>query len=494
MLEVFADMVVKCSLNLLRRRIVMSRVQNVNRRTFIKSVGAGLAVASAPLILPSRLCFGGDDAPSNKLNIALVGCGGRGGNILEEAFQQGANVVALCDVDSSQIEKMRKELSAKVPEMKSCMESARGYGDYRELIEKEKNLDGVLIAIGPWWHASMSSAFMRAGKHVYCEKPLTRLVSEARALGKLARELKVTTQMGTQGAASKSFRRAVEIVQAGLLGNVTEVHAWNVVHQRRPESVNRPAGEDPIPAGFNWDMWVGPSPERPFKANTYLHGCMRTSPWLDFGTGLLGDFGTHTWQLPIRALKLGYPVKVEHNIPEPVKETYVSNAQISYEFPARESMPAVKAWYYDTINRPPQDVVAELEKSFVKFPGVGAMLIGDKGWMHVGGWSSGNYMKLKGEEKFRGVCDHQAAKVLPTTEPRQENQNHMLEWIEAAKAGKKAYQSFEIATHSMEVILPAIVSLRLQRPIDWDGVNMKVPGCPEADQFIRPELRKKWLM
>jgi len=335
---------------------------------------------------------------------------------------------------------------------------------------------------------------MKAGKHVYCEKPLARLVSDARELGKLAKESKVATQMGTQGIASETFRKAVEIVQAGVLGNVTEVHAWNVVHQKRPESTVRPAGEDPIPEGFNWDMWIGPSPERPYKRGVYGPGCMTTAMWFDFGAGLIGDFGTHTWQLPIRALKLGYPVKVEHNVPEPVKETYVSNAIIRYEFPARENMPPVKGWYYDTINRPPKEVVEALEKTFVKFPGVGAMLVGDKGMLHAGGWGGGNYMKLTGEEKFKGVCDHPAAKELPKTEPRHERQNHMLEWLDAAKGKGKTYQPFEKAAHSMEIILTSIIALRMQRPIEWDGVNMKVPGCPDADQFIRPELRKKWLV
>jgi hypothetical protein len=467
----------------------MNARNQLNRRGFIQCAGAGLTAAAAPLVLPSRLCAASPAAPSNRLNVALTGCGGRGNDIVREAIGNGANIIALCDPDASRIANTRKTLAEKTP----GAEKARGYEDYRQLIDKEKSLDAVLIAIGPWWHAPMSTAFIKAGKHVYCEKPLTRLVSEARALGKLAQESKVATQMGTQGAASESFRRAVEIVQSGLLGQIREVHAWNIAHPRRPDSQDRPPGEDAVPAGFNWDLWLGPAPVRPFKRDTYLPGCMRTFVWFDFGAGLIAEFGTHTWQLPIRALKLDYPVRVEHNVPEPVKETYASNAKIRYEFAARGHLAPVTGWYYDTINRPPQEATADLKATYGNLPVVGAMLLGDKGTMYAGGWGAGNLIKLKGEDKMRGVSDHPAAKDIPRTEPRQAKQNHMLEWLAAAKGGPKPYQSFEVSAHAMEVTLPAIVSLRMQRPIEWDGVNMQVPGAPEADKFIRADYRKKWL-
>jgi len=351
----------------------------------------------------------------------------------------------------------------------------------------------VLIAIGPWWHAPMSTALIKAGKHVYCEKPLTRLVSEARALGKLAKESKVATQMGTQGEASETFRRAVEIIQAGLLGQIREMHVWHD-NPVGPKSQARPAGEDPIPAGFNWDLWVGPSPMRPYKRDVYQPGCRKTSCWFDFGAGILGDFGVHTWQLPIRALKLDYPIHVEHNVPEPVLETWVSTTKIRYEFAARGDLPPVTAWNYDSGNLPPKEATADIVAVYGKLPKVGAMLLGEKGNMYVGGWGAGNLIKLKGDKKMRGVSDHADAKSLPITEPRAPKQNHMLEWIEAAKGGPKTYQSFDVAAHAMEVILPAIVSQRIERPIDWDGPNMKVPGAPEADKFIQADHRKKWLV
>ena len=462
--------------------------QAMNRRTFVQCAGAGLAAAAAPLVLPSRVCASSPEAPSNRFNIALVGCGGRGNDIVREALGNGANVIALCDADAARIANTRKALAQKSPEV----EQARGYEDYRELISKEKSLDGVLIAVGPWWHAPLSTAFIKAGKHVYCEKPVTRLVSEARALGNLAKESKVTTQMGTQGAASESFRRAVEIIQAGLLGQIREVHVWHA-NNPGPKSHARPAGEDPVPAGFNWDLWVGPAPLRPYKKDVYQPGCRRTSWWFDFGAWILGDFGVHTWQLPIRALKLNYPVRIEHNVPEPVLETFVSTTKIRYEFAARGDLAPVTAWDYDSGNMPPKEATADVAAAYGNVPNVGAMLLGERGTMYVGGWGGGNLIKLKGDEKLRGVNDHPAAKDIPQTEPRAPRQNHMLEWIEAARAGKKAYQSFEVAAHSMEVILPAVVSLRIERAIDWDGAAMKVPGAPEADKFIQADYRQKWL-
>jgi hypothetical protein len=185
---------------------------------------------------------------------------------------------------------------------------------------------------------------------------------------------------------------------------------------------------------------------------------------------------------------------VEHNVPEPVLETYVSSTKIRYDFAARGDLAPVTAWDYDSGNLPPKEATADIEAVYGKLPNVGAILLGDKGTMYVGGWGAGNLIKLKGEAKMRGVSDHPAAKSIPITEPRAPKQNHMLEWIEAAKGGPKTYQSFDVAAHSMEVILTGIVSQRIERPIDWDGPNMKVPGAPEADKFIQADHRKKWLM
>ncbi len=465
----------------------MNTLPTMNRRNVLKGLTAGMAAAAAgPAIFPTRLW--GASAPGDRLNIALVGCGGRGRSDLLEALGCRTNLIALCDVDQNCIKVTREEIAKRRSDLKDVAEAARGYSDYRELLQIEKTLDAVIIAIGPWWHAPMCTAFINAGKHVYCEKPLTHNVFESRQLGELARNSKVATQMGTQGVASEAFRRAVEAAQAGILGKVSEIHAWNIAHPLRPVSRARPEGADPIPAGFDWDLWQGPAQERPYKTGVYQPGCMTTAMWLDYGMGLIGDFGVHTWQLPIRALKLGYPTHIEHNIPEEVKETYVSNAKIRYDFPG-----GITGWYYDTVNRPPQSVIEALKPTFGELQIVGALTIAENGMMYCGGWCSDCYLKLKGDEKFIGVGKHPAVAAVAKTEPRSPG-SHIKEWVDAALAGTKSYQSFEMATRSMEIILPALISLRMQRPIDWDGANMKVPGCPEADRFIHEQYRTKCLI
>jgi hypothetical protein len=457
-----------------------------SRRQTIKTITAGMAAAAfTPSQFSSRLW--GASAPEPRLNIALLGCGGRGRQDLLEALRYRTNLIALCDVDQNNIAVAREDVATRFPHLKDTAQAVRGYTDYRELLAKETTLDAVIIAIGPWWHAPMSAAFIKAGKHVYCEKPLTHAISEARMLGELARNSKVATQMGTQGVASESFRRAIEVAQSGILGKVTEIHAWNVVHPLRPISRLRPAGEDPVPANLDWDMWQGPVASRPYKAKTYEPGCMVTAMWLEFGMGLIGDFGVHTWQLPISAFNLSHPLRVEHNIPEEVKETYVSNAKIRYDFPG-----GITGWYYDTINRPPARLMNEIIPTFGTFPTTGAVSVMENGLMFSGGWSAECYLKFKGDEKFRGIGKHPAVANIPKTEPR--SPGIFMEWIEAALNGTKTYQGFERAARSMEIILPSLVSLRLQRAIEWDGINMKVPGSSEADQLIHKSYRKKYLL
>jgi predicted dehydrogenase len=465
----------------------------IHRRSFLQSTAAAVGAIALPNIIASRSW--GQNAPSRKLNVALVGCGARGGLDLQSAMQRNVNLIALCDADLARTQSIRATIAKAYPEGADMLAKAKSYQDYRELIANEPSLDAVIIAVGPWWHVALSTAFMKAGKHVYCEKPLAHMVGEARALGELAKASKVVTQMGTQGVAGRDFRRSIEIVHAGLLGQVRELHVWESTRGRPFEpSHARPEGEDKVPEGFNWDLWVGPKPMRPFKAKTYQHGCRLAMNWLDYGTGLLGDFGTHTWQLPIRALKLDYPTQVEHSLPEPVKETFVSSAKIRYQFAKRGELEPLTAWFYDAIHMPPPNELLKEIEAYYKGPvKLGAVMVGENGWLYSGGWGGGNFMKLKGDNKMSSVLKHPAALALAQTEPLNVKQDHMQEWIDACLGNGKTYQPFEVAAHSMEVILPGIVSLRIQRAIDWDGPNMCVPNAPEADQFIKPVYRTNWL-
>jgi len=272
------------------------------------AVAAGAGAIAMPLVLPSRLF--GAAAPSNRLNVAAVGTGGRCRALMTEVLRQGENLVALCDVDQRQLASTRQGLAGTVEGGGQILEKATLYDDYRKLLDAEKSLDAVVIAIGSRWHAPISVRAMQAGKHVYCEKPLVRTIAEARELRELTPRCQVATQMGTQGVSSRAFRRSVEIIQAGLLGPIERVYLWSDYCGKFPPSHDRPAGEDPIPEGLNWDSWLGPCAWRPFKAGVYMPGCIATQNWLDLCNGMLSGQGAHTFQLPVRALKLDAPVRV----------------------------------------------------------------------------------------------------------------------------------------------------------------------------------------
>ena len=306
------------------------------RRTFLKGLGAaGLGAATLPLIVPARVLGANADSPNNKLNIAAIGTGGRCSALLEEVLRLGENVVALCNVDRTHLDSARKRIAGTGDQGREVAERVRLYEDYRHLLGAEKSVDAVLIATGSRWHAPLSVAFLKAGKHVYTEKPLVHKLTEARELIELAAQCKLATQTGTHGGSGRAFRRSVEIIQAGVLGQVREVHLWCDGYGPNSPSHNRPPGEDPVPEGLNWDFWLGPAPLRPFKKGIYHPGCIAFQNWFDLCNGMLAGQGAHQFYLPVRALRLEAPVRVEAEIPEPVLESYVSKGFFRFEFAAR---------------------------------------------------------------------------------------------------------------------------------------------------------------
>ena len=468
----------------------MKQNTSISRRGFIKRLGAaGVGALSAPLILPTRAL-----GANKKLNIAVIGTGSRSFFLTNEALQQGGNIVALCDVDASQIAQMQKLISKKGSEGAAAMQKAKIYNDYRKLLEDSKSFDGVMIGVGSRWHAPLTVQFMKAGKHVYCEKPLVNKATEARELTALCRTSKVVTQTGSQGASTKTFRRAMEIIQAGVLGQVREVHLWCTMFPMYPPSHNRPEGEDPVPSGFNWDFWLGPAPLRPFKKGVYHPGSLTFLPWLELGNGMLAGMGSHTFLLPVRALKLGEPIRVEAEMSEPIKETYISAGRFRYEFAARGDLAPVTLWWTDGDKYPPEQVTQNLRGLSGEVPKHGCLFVGDKGELYADGWGTKGVMKLKGDKSWRGVLNHEAAAAVPVTLPRVPDDNHMIEWIEACKGGPATFTNLEVGAHCCQVFLPGIISLRLGRPIEWDAANMKVPGAPEAEPFIQKNYRMKWLV
>ena len=336
----------------------------ISRRQFVRS--AALA-STAFMVLPSRvLGRGGFKSPNEKLNIAGIGIGGQGGHDLSQMTSE--NIVALCDVDSGHAGGIFRRY-----------DGAKVYQDYRKMLEDQKDIDAVVIATPDHQHAIIAMAAMRLGKHVYCEKPLTHNVWEARQLTKAAREFKVATQMGNQGQASEETRRLSEFILADAIGPVREVHVWTdrpsngLFNEYWPQGVDRPKDTPPVPKTLNWDLWLGPAPERPYNP-IYLP--FRWRGWWDFGTGALGDIGCHSFDPVFRALKLGAPISVEASSTRVNKETYPLSSMVTYHFPARGELPAVKLVWYDGGLRPPRP--EELE-SGEQMGANGHLFIGDKG-------------------------------------------------------------------------------------------------------------------
>src|SRR5580658_4759700 len=347
------------------------------RRQFIKygTMAAGAAVLTGPY--PVR----GQNLNS-RLNLAQIGCGGKGTSDLQCNVNAGANVMALCDVHTPSAEYMKKALHEK-----AAME-ANVYKDYRDLLEKEKTIDAVDVATPDHMHAVIAATAIKMGKHVYCQKPLTHDVFEARLLRDLARQHNVATQMGNQGSASDSLRRAVEVMHAGIIGPVHQAYVWTN-RPIWPQGQTRPPGSDPVPANLDWDLWLGTAPERPFLnlwpegirtpygQNVYQPHSWRG--WHDFGTGALGDMACHTVNWPFRALKLGYPTEIEATPSVVNAEMYPAASNIRFEFPAREGMPAVTLHWSDGGNKPPMEATADVDATFGQISPSGCIMAGENG-------------------------------------------------------------------------------------------------------------------
>lgn len=447
------------------------KTPRLTRRTFLRTSILALA---APQFF--RFPLFGEFAPGNRLDIALIGCGNQGsGTLLKQLLATGQNVVALCDVDET-------ATARTLAGGGDAMRGTKVYADYRRLLDREKSLEAVVIATPDHWHAALCTASIKAGRHVYCEKPLTRTIAEARELGKLAASAPSVTQMGNHGSAFTGLRRSVELIRAGVLGQVREIHVVAPA-ERFPTGVNRPAGEDPIPAGLNWDFWIGPSPLRPYKAETYHP--YRWRGWLDFGTGQIGNWACHSLNLPIRALDLGYPDRIEINGRGTGFETYWKSGTITYHFPAKGDRNSLSVHWHE--NQPLPESFSEL------VPGAasGVMILGEKGVVFTDPHNGKARIKLEGEPRLTDVNFHEPTKSIPTTLSR--TANHMSEWTNACKGGPKPYSDFVTAAKMTETVLPGLLAVQMGRSIPYDGAKMEVPGEPAAAKWINPAARTAWL-
>ena len=459
---------------------------NITRKSFLRTV---LVTGIAPFVAPSWLRGGEITPPSAQINVACIGLGGiMSQDILAAAGIAGVNIVALCDVDQRAFAEMRQRIKKNGGDaVYNNIAKAKDYTDYRRLLEMEKALDAVIIATPDHWHAPICTAAIHAGKHVYCEKPLTHTIGEARRLRHLAQQSKVVTQMGNQGSASSEMRRDLEVIQAGVLGQVREVHIWHPPYPASSCGIDRPEGEHAVPDGLDWDFWVGPSPKRPFLRDLYHPRNWRH--WYDFGNGSLGDFCGHAFNLPVRALQLGYPTAIEVSGTGLGKESYVKSCHLAYHFPARGNLAPAEVHFYHA-GLPPAAALEGIAETFGEVSSTGCVLIGDKGTISAGLWNANGYLKMKGEKKFKGIMNHEAAKPIPQTLPRV--RGHMPEWIDACRGKGTTFSDFETGGRLTEIGLSGILALRAGHRIEWDGDAMKVAGMPEFDRLIQPEYRAQW--
>jgi predicted dehydrogenase len=449
----------------------------INRRRFIySSAMAAGALAAAPAWGLPRVNY---KSPNEKLDIGGIGAGGRGGSDIEGVSSE--NIVALCDVDANTLAEAHKRYPR-----------AALYSDYRVMLEKHKGLDGVTIGIPDHHHAPAAMRAMALGKHVYCEKPLTHSIWEARQMARAARKFKVATQMGNQGHCGNGNRQLCEMIWAGAIGQVREVHCWtDRCKGLWTQGLVRPPGSDPVPETLNWDLWIGAAPMRPFVAN-WPKDTVGAKPgpvyhpniwrgWWDFGCGPIGDMACHIMDGAYWSLKLGPPTSVEvvHSsgatVDMPPEESI-----IRFQFPARGELAPCTLTWYDSGLKPPKP--AESEAS--QLDSNGALLIGEKGKILSGCY--GESPRLLPESS---MADY---KRPPQIIPRVPGDSPHQDWIRACKGGPAACSNFEVSGPFTEMVLLGNLALRVNKTIEWDSKHLRATNAPEASQYIKPHFRPGW--
>jgi len=443
--------------------------KKTSRREFLTNSAAAFAGIT---LLPGNVISGfGHIAPNDKLNIACVGIGGMGRSNL--ANLQTENIVALCDVDW-------REASTRVFKL---YPDAKQYKDYRVMLDKQKDIDAVIVATSDHTHAVISMEAMKRGKHVFTQKPLTHTVYEARALAKAAREYKVATQMGNQGQASDGPRRLREMIWDGIIGPVREVHVWTdrpnngLFRTYWPQGVPKPEETPPLPQELDWDLFIGPAPMRSYHP---AYHPFRWRGWWDFGTGALGDIGCHSLDPIFRALKLKYPTSIQAVSTLVNEESYPLASIVKYEFPAREDMPPVTLTWYDGGMRPMQ--IPEMEPG-MKMGAGGTLYIGDKG-------------KIL-DDKLLPISLRES--YTPPEPYIPASPGHEQEWIRACKGGAAAGSDFEWAGPLTETVLLGNIALRKELKETLSGQLLKFdpekfcfPDLTEADKFLHTQYREGW--
>jgi predicted dehydrogenase len=473
----------------------------LNRREFIRS---GALAAGSFMIVPRHVLGKGFIAPSDKLNMAAVGCGGKADVNIRLAYNGGTdNFVTLCDVDDRQSEKYRKQFS-----------NATYYKDYRKMLDKEaKHIDAVFVTTPDHMHYPIAMACMELGKHVYVEKPLTKDIWEARKLTEAAKQYKLITQMGNQGSSTDGTRQTEAIVQSGVLGDVHTIEVWTN-RPVWPQGVKSPKdkGESqPVPAGVDWDLWLGTAPKRDYH-EAYMP--FRWRGYWDFGTGALGDMGCHFLDVPFRALKLGYPTSVECSVGSVYADFFQEaffddvcppSASIHLKFPAKSpNGKEISLSWYDGGIRPKLPDGCDYQSIFGSVDG-GMLFIGSKGILSAEMF--GNNLRLWPEQKFKGTQLPKPTRTLV----QGSSEGHQQQFVQACKKGYGTYTSsaFSESGPLTEIVLMGNLAVRSflfrekkqdgngfnfpgRQKLMWDGPQMKITNFDVANQFVKREYRTGW--
>jgi predicted dehydrogenase len=473
--------------------------KGVTRRHFFFGALAG-AVPVAGFGSSPSLKFMGYKSFNEKLNIGTVGAGGKAASDIRGCSTE--NIVALTDVDEVRAAPMFK-----------LYEKATKYKDFRQMLDKEdKNIDAVIVTIPDFMHGTAAMWAMERGKHVYCQKPLTHTIWEARALAQGAAKYKVATQMGNQGYSNDGTRRCAEMIWAGEIGNVTEVHAWTN-RPVWPQGIATLPKEMPVPSTLDWDLWLGIANMRPYSPD-YCPFSWRG--WFDFGCGALGDMACHILGAANMALMLDAPTSVECVHQEGKNSyTYPTKSVIRFDFPARGTMPPVKVFWYSACEKPPfrpagipedeilgdlprqrpanrprptpppQDANAKLDAKvsrLISHGSNGSLFVGDKGYITTGTY--GENTRLVPDERMK---DYKFPPELLTRSP-----GHYRDWIRACKGGTPACSNFSVSAPFTEWVLLGAMSLHFDGKLEWDREKMKVTNVSEANQLLKPKFRKGW--
>jgi predicted dehydrogenase len=451
----------------------------INRRSFLY----GASIAGFGIFARGRHGWAGGVGPNEVINFACIGVGGKGKSDTQHASHFG-RIVALCDIDEKRGgENFERFKDAKV------------YHDFRKLLEEQgSKIDAVTVSTPDHTHAPAAVMAMRMGKHVYCQKPLTHSVWEARLMRETAREKGVCTQMGNQGTAHPGLRRGVEVIRSGAIGDIAEVHVWTnrpfKYWKQSPDIVARPVETPGIPSHVHWYEFLGPAPDRPYHPIYHPHDWRG---WWDFGTGSLGDMACHTSNLAFMSLKLGLPTRVSARSGEINSETYPAWAAITYEFPARENLPPVRLTWYEGAKDGKRNLPSpDLFPAGFNASDSGSLFVGSKGKLYSPS-DYGSDQVLWPEAEFKDYKD--PARTLPRIEgDGGEDDKQKREWVQAIRAGKPsiALSNFDYASNMTESMLLGNVAVRAGEAIEYDPATGRVTNSSHASQYLKPYFRKGW--